>query len=138
MPSTQKLVGLDVGEKRIGVSVGFSDTKIAVPYCVIDVDGSEITQIMDIIKKEDANIVVIGYPRNQSGEPTRQTRFVEEFANKIDSSIVKVVFQDESMTSVLSEERLSGHKKPFKKGDIDAMAASIILQDFIEANYGRQ
>ena len=48
---------------------------------------------------------------------------------------VDVVFQDESLTSVIAEERLKSFRRPYTKEDIDAEAASIILQDYIEEKY---
>ena len=49
---------------------------------------------------------------------------------------VKIAFQDESLTSVMAEQRLIAHKKPYSTGDIDSQAAAIILQDYLEVNYG--
>ena len=129
------LVCLDVGEKRIGVAIGDNAVRIAVPLETIEVDGNEILAIEKIIDSENADILVIGYPRNQSGAATAQTKFVQDFANKLANINIKIVFQDESLTSVIAEERLISFKKPYKKSDIDAQAASIILQDYIEANY---
>jgi len=129
------LVCLDVGEKRIGVAVGDSAVRIAVPLETIPVDGSEIANIKKIVDGEGADILVVGYPRNQSGEPTAQTEFVTNFADKLSGIAPRLVFQDESLTSVIAEQRLQSFKKPYAKSDIDAMAAAIILQDFIEANY---
>lgn len=129
------MVGLDVGEKRIGVAVGDSVVRIAVPYETIEVDGNEIQAIVNIAIKQNVDIIVVGYPRNQSGEPTAQTAFVEEFASKLLYIAPKIEFQDESLTSVMAEKRLMSYQKPYTKGDIDAQAAAIILQDYIEANY---
>lgn len=135
MSKPTSIVCLDVGEKRIGVAVGDSAVRIAVPFDTIEVDGSEIEAIAEVIVKESADILVIGYPRNQSGDPTAQTQFVTDFAAKLTDIAPQVVFQDESLTSVIAEERLKGHNRPYSKGDIDAQAAAIILQDYIEANY---
>ena len=135
MLSAQSLVCLDVGEKRIGVAVADSAVRIAVAYDTIMVDGSELQAIERVITSEKADILVVGYPRNQSGEPTAQTRFVEEFTDTLKNIAPRIVFQDESLTSVIAEQRLKSHKKPYTKGDIDAQAAAIILQDYMEANY---
>ena len=129
------LVCLDIGEKRIGVAVGDSSIRIAIPFETIDVDGSEIEEIKKIFIKENASILVIGYPRNQSGEPTAQTKYVQDFANKLINITTNIVFQDESLTSVIAEQQLNAHNRPYSKADIDAQAAAIILQDYIELNY---
>lgn len=134
--SSKTLVGLDVGEKRIGVAVANLGVRIAVPFLTVEVDGSEIQTIAEVVIKEKADTIVVGYPRNQQGEPTAQTRYVENFAERLKDLDVKIVFQDESLTSVLAEQRLIAHKRPYTKGDIDAQAAAIILQDYVELYHG--
>ena len=134
--SSPTLIGLDVGEKRIGVSVADAGIRIAVPLITVEVDGSEIQKIAEIVLKEQAGTIVVGYPRNQQGEPTAQTKYVESFAERLQDIDAKIMFQDESLTSVLAEQQLISHKRPYTKGDIDAHAAAIILQDYVEANYG--
>lgn len=134
--ASDTLVSLDVGEKRIGVAVADTGVRLAVPFSTIEVDGTEVSEIARIVIRENAKVLVIGYPRNQSGEATAQTRYVEQFAKNLEELDVKIEFQDESLTSVMAEQRLVSYKKPYSKGDIDAMAASIILQDYLEAHYG--
>lgn len=132
--SAKSFVCLDVGEKRIGVAVADSDVRIAVPFETIDVDGHEVEAIAEIVTREGAETVVIGYPRNQMGESTAQTSYVEGFAKKLEFIAKNIVFQDESLTSVMAEEQLAVHKKPYSKGDIDAQAAAIILQDYVDSH----
>jgi putative Holliday junction resolvase len=131
---TKSLVCLDVGEKRIGVAVADTAVRIAVPFTTIDVDGTELEAINEIVIKENADTIIVGYPRNQLGESTAQTSYIEQFAQKLEDSAATIIFQDESLTSVLAEERLKSYKKPYTKGDIDAQAAAIILQDYLENN----
>lgn len=132
---SKQLLALDIGEKRIGVAMANTEVKIAIPYGFIEVDGTEIEEINSLIVSESVDVLVVGLPRNQQGEPTRQTEFVQKFAKKLELSAPKMVFQDESLTSVLAEKRLNSFGKPYSKGDIDAQAATIILQDYIEENY---
>lgn len=134
--SSQTLVCLDVGEKRIGVAVADTGVRIAVPFATIEVDGSELQSIAEIVIKEQADTIVLGYPRNQQGEVTAQTKYVETFAEGLKDLDKKIVFQDESLTSVLAEQQLIAHKRPYSKGDIDSQAAAIILQDYLELYYG--
>ena len=136
MSHSLSLLSLDVGEKRIGTALADTAVRIAVPYDTIIVDGTELEQIAKLIGLESVDIVVIGYPRNQSGEATAQTAYAEAFAEKLEGIGPKIVFQDESLTSVMAEDRLKQMGKPYEKGDIDMMAASIILQDYLE-QYGR-
>jgi putative Holliday junction resolvase len=131
--TSRSLVCLDVGEKRIGVAVADTAVRIAVAFDTIDVDGSEIQKIAEIVVREGAKTIVVGYPRNQQGETTAQTSYVENFAKQLEGITDTIVFQDESLTSVMAENRLIDMKKPYTKGDIDAQAAAIILEDYIGA-----
>lgn len=129
------LLGIDVGTKRIGLAVADTSVRIAVPYDTITVDGTEVVQITEIIEEENIVTMVVGYPRNQSGEATAQTEVATDFATQFTHLAVEVVFQDESLTSVMAEDRLKSSGRPYTKGDIDAQAAAILLQDYIEGHY---
>lgn len=134
MNRSKAVLALDVGEKRIGVATTDGSVRIARPLGVIEVDGQEFDRIIRSIADEKADVVVIGYPRNQSGEATAQTTFVEAFKDRLGQvTDVQLVFQDESLTSVLAEERLRSHGKPYTKGDIDSLAAALILEDYLES-----
>ena len=133
-----KLMALDVGTKRIGIALADSFIKIAIPFTTVEVNNdidSAIKQIIEIISKEEIDVLVVGLPRNQSGEETSQTAYTKEFVKKIKYSVDKICFQDESLTSIQAEDRLKSYGKPYSKGDIDMNAASIILQDYLEENF---
>lgn len=134
MVQSKSYVALDVGEKRIGVAVGDDAIKIAVPFDTVEVDGNELQAISTIVAREAAAALIIGYPRNQAGEPTAQTAYVEQFVSRLSGVNVPLIFQDESLTSVLAEQRLKQQKRPYQKAEVDAMAAAIILQDYLETN----
>lgn len=132
--SSQSLVCLDVGEKRIGVAVADTAVRIAVAFDTIVVDGNELNNIAEIVIRQSAKTIVVGYPRNQQGETTAQTSYVENFAKQLKTIVDDIVFQDESLTSVIAERRLITMKKPYTKADIDAQAAAIILEDYMETH----
>ena len=129
-----RIIGLDVGEKRIGVAKVDSSTRIAIPVGFVLVDGSEWQEIAKIARINSTSLFVLGLPRSNEGNETKQTLYVRDFARKLAREVpgAKIRFQDESLTSIEAEKRLKSRKKPYEKGDIDAEAASIILQDFVE------
>lgn len=129
---TKSFLALDVGEKRIGVATATDSIRIAVPLTTILVDGSELQQIAKIVASEKTDTIVVGYPRNQSGEATAQTVYVEAFAAQLDGIVDSICYQDESLTSVMAEDQLKGDRRPYTKADIDMRAAAIILQDYLE------
>lgn len=131
MAKNKRYIALDIGEKRIGVAAGDSQIKIAVPLGTIEVDGDELRQIAEYAVRDQIEAFIVGYPRNQSGEPTAQTAYVEEFSKNL-TDIAPVIFQDESLTSVLATEQLQRSGRGYSKGDVDAGAAALILQDYLE------
>ncbi len=128
-----KIIGLDVGTKRIGVARADSSVKIAIPVETIEVDGTEFEKIKRFSRIQGTSFFVIGLPRNLQGEETAQSRYSRDFAKKLKKELpeAKIAFQDESLTSVEAENNLK-NRKSLKKGDIDTEAATLILQDFIE------
>lgn len=132
MSKQKKLLGLDVGTVRIGAALGDTAIRIAIPYGAIEVDGREFEAIARLVVDNDIDTIVIGYPRNQSGGATEQTAYVEAFADKLKDIASHIAFQDESLTSVIAEKRLAARKVPVAKGEVDAEAAAIILQDYME------
>jgi putative Holliday junction resolvase len=134
MSHKKTFLALDVGEKRIGVAIGDTAVRIAMPYDTIETDGAEIERIAKIAVEENIDTIVVGYPRNQSGEATAQTAYAEAFAEQLKDMAPHLKFQDESLTSVLAEQQLKSYGRPYTKGDIDARAAAIILQDYLESH----
>lgn len=133
-----KLMALDVGTKRIGIALADSSIRIAIPFITIEVENNlefVVKQIIELISKEEINILVVGLPRNQSGEETLQSVYTKEFVKKLEYAVDRIEFQDESLTSIQAEDRLKSYGKPYSKGDIDMNAASIILQDYLEENF---
>lgn len=137
MSSTNhRFIALDVGERRIGVAQADSETRFPFPVGTVDVDGLEMERLREIITEVQPATIVVGFPRNQKGEPTKQTASVEKFVAGLEYLQIPIVFQDESLTSVLAEEYLKRQKKPYTKADIDSHAATIILGDYLEQTYG--
>ena len=138
-----KLIGLDVGTKRIGVAKADTRVRIAIPVGTVEVnDGAEFNEIARIARLYGAEGFVIGLPRNVQGAETAQSDYVREFAKQLQEVMpsAKIRFQDETLTSVEAEARLKTKRtlgknsgaKTYAKGDIDTESAVIILQDCLE------
>lgn len=135
MARTKQLMALDIGSVRVGVALASSDVRIAIPYETLAMNEETFGHdIAELVHRHSIDTIVIGYPRNQSGGSTAQTDYVETMAKTIDAS-TRIVFQDESLTSVAAAERLTVSKKAHTKADIDAEAAAIILQDYLETHH---
>lgn len=135
MSIDESLLCLDVGAVRIGVARANPIAKIAEPLKTITNDEVVIETITDIIDVEKVRTVVVGLPQNRHNEDTEQTKFVRDFVERLRETIgVPFVFQDEADSSKKAEIILRERGKPYGKEAIDAEAAALILQDYIEEN----
>ena len=145
-----RILALDVGTKRIGYAYADTRVRIAIPRGMIPVDGNEFAEIAKQFRLEKADLLVCGRPRNSKGEETAQTEWVYNFIIALNDYFVKnkqkalkVIYQDESLTSVRAEEILGANKRELSRADreagiVDAEAAAIILQDFIDSDECRK
>ncbi len=134
---SHSILALDVGSKRIGIAYADTAVRLPVAHSTLEVDGLEAERLKEIIAETEPRTIVVGLPRNQRGETTAQTDSVRTFAASLTRFGIPIVFQDESLTSVLAEKYLKSLGKPYSRSDIDSHAAAIILGDYLEANYGR-
>lgn len=131
----QQVVALDVGTRRIGVATGWSDVRIAQPLMTLEHDDDIVSRIADLLAKQDAGQLVVGLPRNLSGDDTAQTGYVRDFVAKLEPVVeTPITYQDEALSSSRAEAELNKRGKDYAKGDIDALAAAFILEDYFETN----
>ena len=132
--TTQAVLALDVGERRIGVAVASLEARIANPLSTLDRqdEGDIFTRINSLVQQHQAHAVVVGLPRGMAGQETAQTISTRNFAATLEKSItIPVYMQDEAGTSLAAEAELKKIKKPYQKGDIDKLAATYILSDWL-------
>ncbi len=136
-----RILALDIGVKRIGIAFADTKVRIAIPRGMVPVDGEELAAIAKNYRLEKAELIVAGLPRNNQGEETQQTQYVRDFIQQLQTYFTEqektqllVRFQDESLTSVIAEARFGNNisRNDRATGKVDAEAAAIILQDFIE------
>lgn len=126
-------LGLDIGSKRIGVARINSVARIPEPLVTLENNDSFTVELRKIIDKEAVDLIVVGLPRNMSGEETQQTNIVKDFVDKVlrPSINLPIIYYDETLSSVDAEKYSDDTKK--KRG-IDAIAAAEILRYFNEGN----
>ena len=130
-------LGLDIGDKRIGVALSDSEGILASPFTIIDGEdvSSAIKAIADIIRQQGVGQVIVGLPRSLDGTLGRQAEKVREFTQKLSGQIeIPVEYRDERLTTVMAErlKRASGGKKSREKVRHDAQAAALILQGYLD------
>lgn len=134
------VLALDVGERRIGVALASRIARLPAPYGFIDRSKTEdvIKDIQKIVTEQEVDTIVVGLPRGLEGQESAQTQSVRSFAAAIEKNIkLPIVMQDEAVTSVEAENRLKNRGKPYSKGDIDAEAAAMILDDYLNSSVER-
>ena len=129
----QMIVALDVGTHRIGVATGWSDVRIAQPLITLDHTADIAERILDLLDTNQASKLVIGLPRNLNGDDTAQTGYVREFTTQLQANLkLPLIFQDEALSSSRAEAELAKRGKTYAKGEVDALAAAFILEDYFE------
>ncbi|HEX5744213.1 MAG TPA: Holliday junction resolvase RuvX [Candidatus Saccharimonadales bacterium] len=130
--ASKSVLGLDVGGKRVGVAVASMTARLPRPLATLEQGDHLLDSLGDIVKSEDVGAFVVGLPRGMEGQHTAQTAEAEAFAESIRSRFdLPVYMQDEAVTSKQAEEELKARGKPYGRGDIDALAATYILQDWL-------
>jgi len=125
----KQLLGLDVGKARTGVARGSSVARLAEPLTTIESDKL-MKKLQELIKQYSVDGIVVGLPRNLDSQDTPQTVWVRNWVTEAKKRIDKPFYwQDEALTSKLAEVQAKTGKHP---ADVDALAASIILQDFLD------
>ena len=129
--SEKKYLGIDWGEKRIGLALGNNENKLASPFCVV----AQASEVINTINKEKIDYLIIGQPVKMSGAKDNFTEGFEEFLNFIKNNCdIPVELIDERLTSKAADA-LSGTKKT--KASRDSLAAMLILQSYFDKNNGR-
>jgi len=126
------ILALDVGAKRIGVARAHLEAAFPRPLMTLDNPKSFVADIVRLVDSENAAAVVIGLPRGMQGQETAQTAAVQEFGGILAGQLaVPLHWTDEAVTSEKAEAELKRRGKPYVKGDIDALAATYILEDYL-------
>ena len=134
-PNLSTILALDVGTVRIGVAIASSIAKLARPETTLPNDEFFTDRLLQIIDNESVGKLVIGLPRGLNGQETEQTQLVREFVERIKLAVsVPVFLQDEALTSSKAKQELFARGKPYQKGEVDALAATYILEDYLKEN----
>ncbi len=136
---------MDYGARRIGLALSDATGLLASPWKKLANDGSvkgaakRLAEEVRTLQAEDDGLgaVVIGLPRRLSGEPNDQTAHVQTLATLLAAEVtVPITLQDERLTSHEADELLAQRERDWRrrKDRVDAMAAALILQDFLDSH----
>jgi putative Holliday junction resolvase len=138
-----RVLGIDYGARRIGLALSDATGTLASPWRILQRPASEadtLVLLVDEISRlaqdpDGLHAVVIGWPRRLDGTPTHQTAAVEALVRALEDRLsVPVVLQDERLSSHEAESRLATRERDWRrrKEKLDAVAAAIVLQDYLD------
>jgi putative pre-16S rRNA nuclease len=133
-----RLLGLDVGDRRIGLAISDPNGQVAVPLRTLRRAAPDgvIDEIAALVAEESVEGIVVGLPLRLDGSSGPQAESVQEFVRKLLSAVeVPVTLWDERLSTVQAEQllRRDGRSTRRGKGAEDALAAAIILQGYLDS-----
>ena len=136
-----RILGLDVGDVRIGIAQSDLGRRIASPHSVYRRVGygPDTEHFVRLAKEVDANLLVLGLPKNMDGTEGFQAHKVRDFAQKLQEAGFEVAYVDERLTTVSAERTLleGNVRRDRRREKIDAVAAALILQQYLDGR-GKQ
>lgn len=142
-----RVLGLDYGARRIGLALSDATATLASPWRLIERPASQkdtltllVREIRQLIESDDGlGAVVVGWPRRLDGSPSHQTGDVESLARALEQQLeIPVILQDERLSSHEADARLASSERDWRrrKKKLDAAAAAIVLQDYLDEQRG--
>lgn len=130
-------LGIDFGERRIGVALSDPQRRLAVPWGVVErqSDRQAIGELAALARAEGASLLVAGEPRRLDGEAGEAARRARSFAERLARAArLPLVVVDEALTTAEAARRLAaaGVEGRAQRGRIDAVAAQILLQEVLD------
>lgn len=135
-----RFLALDVGSRRIGIAVSDEQGYIASPVGYVRRSGSEAADLRELVRRWEPLALIVGLPTGLSGREGPQAVEVRTFTDAALRGFgLPVLFWDERLTTTIAERALiaGGTRRAARKEQIDAMAAAVILQDYLDSERGR-
>tara|TARA_B100000029_G_scaffold107586_1_gene98686 strand:- start:139 stop:552 length:414 start_codon:yes stop_codon:yes gene_type:complete len=133
-----RALGIDFGEKRVGLALSDRLNLIASPYKTLQYisENDLISEIKKIVIDKEIGVCVIGLPLNMKGEDSDQTKKVRRFKNLLSILELPIIYEDERFSSIIAKNSLvlQNVKTGHNKSEIDRTAAAIILQQYLDKN----
>lgn len=128
-----KILALDIGRKRIGLAMCDTELPIPEPLYVLERAGKYAEKmILEILQRHSIQTLVVGLPLGEGNEETAESESIRRYVARFEKrAAIKIEFVDEYASSEEALEALR-HKSGSKKGMLDSVAASIILQRYLD------
>jgi len=129
------ILGIDYGEKRIGLSIADTDNGIAFPYKALENRGREyiLDELIRIFEREKIEKIIIGLPLSTKMEETQESNLVREFSERLKEKIsLEIIFENELFTTQEAQKMWSDAEPNKKTGIIDVTASQLVLQAYLD------
>ncbi len=135
-----RVLGLDLGDARIGIAISDDDRRVAVGVGTVRTGApADLKAIAAIVQENDVRLVVVGHPLLLSGDAGERAHHAERFADALEAFLsVPVRLHDERLSTVEAERglRAAGAKGRDRRRVVDRSAATVILQSWLDASRG--
>lgn len=143
IPPNSRIGALDVGTKNIGIAISDTGWNIATPKFVLRRSGGgDIPALVSKLEEFSAKGILVGLPLSMDDGDSNFTRYVRKFAQQLaDATQLPIFMQDERLSSFMSESFMMddlGISQKKTKKVVDKIAASYILQEFLDSYGGRR
>mgnify|MGYP005838769289 CR=1 FL=1 len=131
-----RVLAIDVGERRIGIALSDVLGWLATPLTVLKCKNIEVglTAIEELVRMHQVEQVIVGYPRSLNGTVGPQARRVDRFVAKLRARLqVPVILWDERLSTAQAERLIHETGRSVPRERIDALAATVILQSYLDA-----
>lgn len=133
-----RVMGLDYGEKRIGISLSDPTKTFAYSYDVINNDGNFIVKLLRLVREKNVIKIILGLPSSEFQSSKLLAEKVKKLKIKLESMLrIEVLLWDEEYSSVIAKgkilESVSKKSKRKEKGILDSYSAAIILQEYLDS-----
>jgi putative Holliday junction resolvase len=139
-----RILALDVGDRRVGVAISDPSGLLATPLTVVrrTSKAKDFATVARLVREQDAGLLVIGLPLERNGRAGGQARRIERYATELMKSLqdeeldLPCTFWDESLSTQRAQRAMiaSGRKARDRRARLDAVAAAVILQDYLDAH----
>jgi putative Holliday junction resolvase len=132
-----RIIGLDLGDRRIGVAAAEQETRVAIPITTLNVAGDAVDVIVQLVQDQHADELVVGLPLSMSGAIGAQAQHVNSIVEALEKRLaIPVHTWDERLTTVQADKsmvpRRRGKERRSAGPGKDAVAATLLLQAYLD------
>jgi putative Holliday junction resolvase len=136
VPETGRVLGLDLGDVRIGVAISDPDRRLAVPFGTVHTGApADLKAIAELVREHEVTLIVVGHPLMLSGRAETRARHAEEFVAALRQVLsVPVELHDERLSTVEADKALreAGAGSRDRRAAVDRSAAAVVLQSYLD------